>query len=69
MPQKTLIRKASNPDKYLVIHPNQAPYEVQAEEQKVKDIIKTAEDDLKNVFDQSGGNLASGVKLGLAELL
>jgi hypothetical protein len=68
MPEKTLVRKASAPNKYVVIHPNHAPQSVDAEEQQVKKILDEAEAKLKAVFDPNP-ILASGVKLGLVELL
>jgi hypothetical protein len=66
MPQKILVRAAGNT--YYVIHSDKPPYKVEAEDQEVKKIVKEAEDKLKQVFDQSGPELTSGVKLAVTEL-
>jgi hypothetical protein len=71
MSEKTLFRLASDPKKkYIVIHPTGGIlYPGEEEQNKVEEIVIQAEQDLKKIFDRSDPALASGVKLGIAEIL
>jgi hypothetical protein len=68
MPTKKMVY--SSEDKlYMVVQKGQDPYPAQAEDQKIKDVLQTAEDSLKKVFDSSPNpSVHSGVKIAVVEL-
>jgi hypothetical protein len=69
MPQKTLVRQASDPQKkYLVIHPGGVYHPGEDEQHEVQEIVDEAEEKLKAIFDRSDPALASGVKIAVTEL-
>jgi hypothetical protein len=69
MPNQTKKLVYSSAEKlYYVIQKDTAPYKAVAEDQDVKKIVTDAETKLKQVFDQSGPSLTSGVKLAITEL-
>ena len=70
MAQKALYRKASDPEKYIVLHSTGGVYDPgEGEQNEVKKIVKQAEEDLKELFDRSDPALASGVKIAITEIM
>jgi hypothetical protein len=68
--EKKLVRKITTDGttKYLVILPDGSKHPVDKQDAAVKGIVAVAEAALKKVFDETEASLASGVRIGFANV-